>query len=133
LLIRKANQTVAFFFRILVCFGLLATNVSVATGLDASTFACLLASINFCNFSGNPLLFAVLLLALVSDFCRQWGPHCEPVFFSVLFLIHSVEDKMLLRELSHLFSAFKTDYFVVLDGILWCELRCGHFLFGSWS
>ena len=40
---------------------------------------------------------------------------------------------MLRRELSHLCTAFETDYFVVLDGICRAELRCGYFLCGRLS
>jgi hypothetical protein len=44
---------------------------------------------------------------------------------------------MLRRELSHLSTAFETDYFVVLDGILWWECLGHHLidqrLFRSYS
>ena len=46
-------------------------------------------------------------------------------------------NEMLRRELSHLSTAFETDYFVVLDGILWWECLGHHLidqrLFRSYS
>ena len=79
-----ANQT-AFFFRSLVRFGLLAVTVSAADSLDAWAFSCLLVSMNFFRFSGNPLFFAALLRALVNDFAERGVRIVKPYFFLYSF------------------------------------------------
>lgn len=82
----SANQT-TFFFRIFARLGLLAVTFSVAAFVDAPTlaFACLLASIAFLRFSGNPLFFAALILALVNDFADRGVFIVKPYFFLYSF------------------------------------------------
>jgi len=55
----------SFFFRSLVCDGLSPIADCCADWVDVAAFLCLLASIAFFRFSGNPRFFAALLLALV--------------------------------------------------------------------
>jgi len=75
----------AFFFRSFVRFGLPAVTVSVAALADDWIFFCLLASIYFCSFSGKPLFFAALLLALVNDFAANGVLIENPYFFLYSF------------------------------------------------
>jgi hypothetical protein len=61
---------------------LLAVTFSVTADLAATfAFDCLLASITFFRFSGNPLFLAALLLALVNDFADSAVRIENPHFF----------------------------------------------------
>ena len=79
-----ANQTV-FFLRSIVRFGLPAAPVSAGVSTAPSVLAFLLASINRASFSGNPLFFAALLLALVNDFAARGVRIVKPYFFLYSF------------------------------------------------
>jgi hypothetical protein len=79
------SRNYAFFFRSLVGFVLPAVTFSVTAGFDVFAFACLLASIACFNFSGNPLLFTALLLALVNDFAANGVRNVNPYFFLYSF------------------------------------------------
>ena|GEM_PF-966223 len=80
------GRNYAVFFRSFVRFTLPAVAVLVAAlGAATFAFACLLASIAFFRFSGNPLFFAALLLALVNDFAAKGVRIVKPYFFLYSF------------------------------------------------
>ena len=75
------------FLRGLVRFGLAAVTGSVAAGFDAPAFVCLLASMYFCRFSGNPRFLAALCLALVKDLAASGVRIVKPYFFLYAFAL----------------------------------------------
>lgn len=78
--------------------------------------------------SGNPFFFSALLRPLVNDFADSGVFIENTYFFLYSFRFIPWETRWCDLSRPHFFSAFETDYFIVLYGVFTRELRCGYFL-----